>query len=115
MPSGFAEEGSFSSRVAPADEADYHDQGEAELDKNLAAIEPINWGALQRGIGEKAMKEKSGRREINAEMKRLPKMAAQPKAKIRSDHHEGEEIESDGADRVFEWLAGRVNRVDEVQ
>lgn len=60
------------------------------------------------------MKEKSGSGEINAEVKSLPKMAAQPKANIRSDDHKGEEVKGNSADRVFKRLAGRVDRVDEV-
>jgi len=60
------------------------------------------------------MKEKGRRGEIDAEMKSLPQVAAQPKTEVRSHDHKGEEIEGNGADSVFERLAGRVDRVNEV-
>ncbi len=101
--------------MAPAEQAGHDDQHKTALNKDLAAVEPVDGIALQRRIGEEAMEEESRGGEIDAEMERLPKMAAQPEPKIGSDDHEREEIESDGADRVFKRLARRMNRVNEVQ
>ena len=61
------------------------------------------------------MKEKGGGGEIDAEMERLPKMAAQPKANVRSDHYEPEDIEGDGPDGVFKRLARGMDRIDEIE
>ena len=100
--------------VTPAQKADHRNQHEAGLDEELAAVKPVDGITLQGGVGEEAVKEKSGGSEIDAEMKRLPQMAPQPETNVRSDDHEGEEIEGDGADGVFERLAGRVDRVEKV-
>jgi hypothetical protein len=78
----FAEVEGFSSRVAPAKQTGHGDNDEARLDEKFAAVEPVDGIAFQGGIGEKAMKEKCRRSEIDAEVERLPKMAAQPKTKI---------------------------------
>lgn len=115
MPRNFAEAEGLSSRIAPAKQADHSDQHKTRFDKDLPAVEPVDGVALQCRIGEEAMKEKSGSREIDAEMKRLPKVAAQPKAKVRSEDYESEEIEGNGPNRVFERLAGGVDWIDEVQ
>ena len=105
---------SFSAGMAPAKKADHRDQQKAELDEELAAVEPVDRIALQGRVGEKTMKEQSGGAEIDAEMERLPQVAAQLKTKVRSNDHEGEEIEGNGANGVFERLAGRVDRVEKV-
>ena len=105
----------FPSRITPAKQADRRDQDKAEFHEDLAAVEPVDGSAFQGGFGEKAVEEKSGRSEINAEMERLPKMAAQPKAKIRSDHHEAQETKGYRANGVFERLARRTDRVDKIQ
>ena len=55
--------------MAPAEEADRNNQDEAAFNKELAAVEPVDGITFQRGVCEKAMKEKSGRCEIDAEMK----------------------------------------------
>ena len=110
-----AQMGGFLARVAPAKGADHRDQHKAELDEDLAAVEPVDWVTFQCGVGEETVKEKSRRGEINSEVERLPKMAAQPEPKIRSDNHEGDEIEGNGADGVFKRLAGRMDGINEIQ
>jgi hypothetical protein len=105
---------SFSAGMAPAKKADHRDQHKAELHKELAAIEPVYGVTLQGWIGEKTMKEESGGCEIDAEMERLPQVPPQPNTEVRSDDHKGEEIEGNGANGVFERLAGRVDRVEQV-
>src|SRR5262245_31836494 len=106
---------SFFARVAPAKQADHRDQYEAEFDKDLAAIEPVDGVTLQGGIGKQAVKENSSSSEIDAEMERLPQMAAEPQPQIRGNHNEGKEIERNSANGVFERLAGRVHRTDEIE
>lgn len=106
--------GRLSARVAPAEQTDDRDQGAAKLNKKLAAVEPVDGITLQGGVGEKTMKEKSGGGEIDAEVKRLPEMAAQPKTQVGSHDNECEKAERYGANGVFERLAGRIDRVDEI-
>src|SRR5207244_11750284 len=48
-------------------------------------------------------------------MEGFPKVAAEAKTEIRGNDNEGQEVECDGANRVFQRLAGRVDGVDEVQ
>ena len=115
MPGHLAKMGGFIARVAPAQEADHRYHDEAAFDKDLASIEPVDRVTLQGRIGEEAMKEKGHSGEINGEMKSLPKMAAQPKSDGRSDDHKSEEIEGNGANSVFQWLAGGMNRICEIQ
>ena|SRR5438067_6866327 len=100
--------------MTPAQQADHRDQYNAGLDEELAAVKPVDRIALQRGVCEKTMKEKSGGSEVDAEMKRLPQVAAQLETQIRCNDHEGEKIEGNGADGVFKRLAGRVDRVEKV-
>ena len=101
--------------MAPSNKADHQDESEAKLDEKLTSVEPIDRGTLQSRIGKEAMEKQSGGREINAEMERLPQMAAQPKTQIRCNDNESDETKGGSANRIFERLAGRVNRVDEVQ
>src|SRR5213082_179276 len=101
--------------MTPAQQADHCNQHEAGLDEELAAVEPVDGITLQGGVCEKTMKEKSGGGEIDAEMERLPHVAAQLETQIRRNDNEGKEIEGNGADSVFKRLAGRVDRVEKVQ
>src|SRR5436853_7923423 len=48
-------------------------------------------------------------------MEGFPKVAAEAKTEIRGNDNEGQEVECDGANRVFQRLAGGVDGVDEVQ
>ena len=109
-----AEVGGFSAGMAPAQEADGGDQQEAAFDKQFAAVEPVDGIILQARGGEQAVEQQRGSGEIDAEMEGFPKVAAEAKTEIRSNHNEGQEVERDGANRVFKRLAGRVDRVDEV-
>ena len=110
-----AEVGGFSAGMAPAEEADGGDHQEAGFDKQFATVEPVDGIILQARGGKQAVEEQSGSGEIDAEMEGFPKVAAEAKPEIRSNHNEEEEVEGDGANRVFQRLAGRVRRVDEVQ
>lgn len=109
-----AEVGGFSAGMAPAQEADGGDQQEAAFDKQFAAVEPVDGIILQARGGEQAVEQQRASGEIDAEMEGFPKEAAEAKTEIRSNHNEGQEVERDGANRVFQRLAGRVRRVDEV-
>ena len=100
--------------MAEAQKADDGDDEQTGFDEEFAAVEPIYGDIFQAGIGEQAMPEKSGGSEINGEVERLPKMAAEAKAHIGSDNDEGEHIESDRADGVVERLLGRMHRVNDV-
>ena len=114
MAGGSAQIGSFSAGMAPAEEADRRDQQQAEFNKQFAAVEPVDGIILQARGGEQAVEEQSRGGEIDAEMERFPKVAAEAKTEIGSDDHESQEVERDGAARVFKRLSGRVDRVDEV-
>lgn len=104
----------FSAGVAPAKEPDRPNQDKAEFNEELAAIEPIDWIILQSRIREEAVNEKGGGGEIDAEVKGLPKPAAQSKTQIGSNNNESEEIPSDSANGVLQRLAGGVDWVGEV-
>jgi hypothetical protein len=104
----------FSAGVAPAKQTDRCNQGKAELHEELASIEPIDWIILQSWIREEAVNEKRGGGEIDAEVKGLPKPAAQSKTQIGSNNHESQEIQRDSTNGVLQRLAGRVDWVDEV-
>ena len=114
MAGGAAEVSSLSAGMVPAEEPDRGDQQEAEFDKQFAAVEPVDGIILQARGGEEAVKEQRRGGEIDREMKRFPKVTAEAKAEVGSNDNEGQEVERDGANRVFERLAGRVDRVDEV-
>ena len=55
--------------MAPAEEADRNNQDEAAFNKELAAVEPVDRDAFQAWSGKEAVKEKSHRGEIDAEVK----------------------------------------------
>ena len=114
MAGGSTEVRSFAAGMAPAEEADGGDQQEAAFDKQFAAVEPVDGSILQARGGEQAVEEQGGGGEVDGEMEGLPEVAAEAKTEIRSDDNEGQEVERDGANRVFDRLAGRVDRIDEV-
>jgi len=105
----------FFAGIAQAQQADAGDEQQAGFDEKFAAIEPIHGSVFQTGIGEQAVPEKSGGSEINGEVERFPKMAAETEAHVGSDDDEGEQIESDSADGIVERLLGRMHGVDDVQ
>lgn len=61
------------------------------------------------------MPEESGGGDVHGEVERFPKAATEAHAQIRSDHHDGDDIERDGADGVLERLAGGMNGVEEIE
>jgi len=71
----FTEVGGFSARIAPAEQANGCGKTEAGLDKELAAVHPVDGIILQARVREEAVEEKGGG-EIDAEIKRFPEMAA---------------------------------------
>jgi hypothetical protein len=105
----------FLARMSQAQEADGGNKEQARFDKKFAAVEPSYGRVFQVGIGEEAMPEERGGCEINREVKRLPKAAAEAETEIRSGNDEGKQIDSDGADRVIEGLAWRIDRVNEIE
>ena len=112
---GLAGAEGFFAGVAQAEEADRGDQEDAGLDKEFAAVEPVDGSVFQVGIGEEAVPEERGGSEINGEMEGLPKMAAKTKAHVGSDDDKGEQVQSNGADGVIEGLGRGMYRVDEVE
>ena len=68
----------FSARVAPAEEANSCNQDKAELDKELAAVEPVHGSISQTGIGEEAVPKRGGGCEINRKVGGLPKKVPPP-------------------------------------
>jgi len=105
----------FIAGVAEAEEADGGDEQEAESDEEFAAVGPIDGSVFQGGISEEAVPEQCGGGEIDREVEGLPEMAAETDAHIGSDDDEGEEVKSDGADRVVEWLGGGMDGVEEIE
>src|SRR5712672_1770212 len=89
LVSGLANAESFFASVTQAEEGDRGDQEEAKLDEEFAAIGPIHGSIFEVRIGEEAVPEERGSREINGEVERLPKMTAETHAHIGSDGHEG--------------------------
>jgi len=101
--------------VAQAQQADSGDDEETRLDEEFAAVEPVDGGVFQVGIGEEAVPEECSGSEINGEVEGLPKMAVETEAHVGSDDHKGEQVESNGADGVIEGLAGRMGGVEKVE
>src|SRR6202007_1085051 len=90
------------------------DDQETDFDEEFAAVEPIYGGIFQGGVREEAVPEEGGGGDVDREVERFPKAAAEARAQVRSDHDDGDDIERDGAERVFERLAGGVHGVKEV-
>lgn len=105
----------FSAGVAPPEQADSRDDDKAGFDKEFASVKPVDGIAFQGGIGEETVKKERGRSEVDAEMKRFPKVAAQAKTQIGSNNNKAKEIGGDGADSAFERLARRMNGIQEVK
>lgn len=105
-------DGGFANGVAPTQEAEHHDQKAANLDVHLLSVERVERSVLKIGIGEDAVPEKSESRSIDHEVEGLPEAASELQTKIGSDDHDGDAIERDRTDRIFERLAGRVNRIN---
>ena len=105
----------FLARVAPTKNADGRDQYKTGFNEELASIHPIHRSIFQVRIGEEAVEKKGGSGKINCEVEGLPEMAAQSKPHILSNHNERQKINSHCANGVFERLAWRMNRIDQVR
>jgi hypothetical protein len=58
--------------------------------------------------------EEGGGSDVDGEVKGFLETAAEADAEIGSDDHDGDYVEGDGADGVFEGLAGGVDGVEEI-
>ena len=61
------------------------------------------------------MVEEGGGGEVDGEVEGFPGAAAELNAEVGSDDDEGEEVEGDGADGVFERLFGGVDGIEDVE
>lgn len=101
--------------VAGAEEAGYEDDGGAGFDEEFAAVEPVDGGAFQVGIGEEGVVEEGGGGEVDGEVEGFPRAAAELDAEVGSDDDEGEGVEGDRADGVFERLLRGVDGIQDVE
>ena len=100
--------------VAVAQGAEYDDCGEAGLDEEFAAVQPVYWGIFQGGVGEETVPEERGSSDVNGEVKGFPNATAETDAQIRRDNHDRDNIERKCADGVVERLARGVHGVEEI-
>lgn len=105
----------FFAGVLVAKEHGYEDDGGADFDEEFAAVEPVDGVMLQVGVGEERMVEEGDGAEVDGEVESFPEAAAELDAEIGSDDHEGEDVEGDGANGVFQRLLGRVDGIDDVE
>jgi len=105
----------FLAGVAGAEEAGYQDDGGTGFDEEFAAVEPVDGGAFQVGVGEEGVVEEGGGGEVDREVEGFPGAAAELDAEVGSDDDEGEEVEGDGADGVFERLLRGVEGIEDVE
>src|SRR5690242_17145398 len=93
--------------VADAPDGRADDEQEANFDENFAAVEIVHSAAGQIGISENAVSEEADGCGVGEVMEELPEMASELDAVERSDDDNDEEIESGGANGVFEGLKRR--------
>ncbi len=105
----------FLAGVVCADEDGYENDGGADFDENFAAVEPVDGMMLEVGVGEEGVPEEGYGAEVNGEVEGFPEAAADLDAEVGGDDHEGEDVEGDGADGVFERLLRRVDGIDDVE
>lgn len=98
-----------------ADEACYENNASANFNENLAAVEPVDGMMLEVGVGEEGVPEEGDGAEVDGEVERFPEAAAELNAEIGSDDHEGEDVEGDSADGVFERLLRRMDGIDDIE
>jgi len=67
---------SFFSGVAGTEEDGHEDDRGAGFDEEFAAVEPVDGGAFQVGIGEEGVPEESDCTEIDCEVESFPGAAA---------------------------------------
>ncbi len=101
-------------RMAPAEKAGYEDDGGAGFDEQFAAVEPVDAGAFEVGIGEEGVIKEGGGGEVDREVEGFPGAAAELDAEVGCDNDKGEKVESNGADCVFERLLRGVDGVEDV-
>ena len=93
--------------VADAPEGRADDEQEANFDEDFSAVEIVHRAASQIGISENAVGEESGSSGVSEVVEKLPEVASELDAVKRSDDNDEKEIESGGADGVFEGLKRR--------
>lgn len=104
----------FFAGAAVAEQAAGEDYGGAALHENFAAIEPIDGSALQVRIGEQRVPEERDGPEVDGIVERFPKMTAKVDPKAGSHHENRDNIQGNGAERVFEWLLRRMHWIEDV-
>ena len=105
----------FFAGVAGAEDCGYQDDCGAEFYEEFAAVQPVYGSTLQVGVGEEAVVEEGGGGEIDGEVEGFPCAAAELDAEVGGDDDEGEDVEGDGADGVFEGLLRGMDGVDEIE
>ena len=95
---------SFLAGVAGAEEAGYEDDSGAGFDEEFAAVEPVDGGAFQVGVGEEGVVEEGRGGQVDTEVESFPGAAVELNAEIGRDDDEGDGVEGDGADGVLERL-----------
>lgn len=98
-----------------ADDACYENNDSANFNENFAAVEPVDGMMLEVGVGEEGVPEEGDGPEIDGEVERFPEAAAELNAEIGCEDHEGEDVEGDGADGVFERLLRRMDGIDDIE
>ena len=106
---------SFLASVARAEDADYENDGGAGFDEEFAAVEPIDGGAFQVWVGEEGVVEEGGGGQVDAEVKGFPGSAVELNAEVGSDDDEGDGVEGDGADGIFERLLRGMDGIEDVE
>lgn len=106
---------SFFAGVMRPDEDGYEDDCSADFDEEFAAVEPVNGRRFQRGVREEGVPEQGDGTEIDGEVESLPEAPPELDAEIGSDDHEGEDVESDSANGIFERLLRRVDRINDIE
>lgn len=102
-------------RMAPAQEGCDDKDRRTRFHEDFAAVQPVDGNVVERGINEEGMPEERDGTEVDGEVEGLPEVAAEANASVRGDDDDGENVESDGAQRGFEGLLRRVDRIDDVQ
>lgn len=70
---------------------------------------------LEVGVGEEGVPEEGDGAEVDGEVERFPEAAAELNAEIGSEDHEGDDVEGDGADGVFERLLRRMDGINDIE
>ena len=105
----------FFAGVAGAEDCGYQDDCGAEFYEEFAAVQPVYGSTLQVGVGEEAVVEEGGGGEIDGEVEGFPCAAAELDAEVGGDDDEGDGVEGDRADGVFEGLLGGVDGIEDVE